>query len=67
MAEALVAVDVMDAVDVTDVVATDLTAVADMEAVAMTVVDVVTASQSQPPSDLRTDLTISPRILSSTP
>ena len=29
----------------TDVVAMDLTAVADMEAVAMTVVDVVTASQ----------------------
>ena len=33
------------AVDVTDV---DLTAAADVEAVAMTVVDVVTASQAQP-------------------
>ena len=60
MAVALVAVDVMSAVDVTDVVATDLTAVVDMEAVAMTVVDVVTASQAQPPSDLITALTKTP-------
>ena len=57
---ALVAVDVMAAADVTDVVATDLTAVADMEAVAMNVVDVVTASQAQPLSDLRTALTKTP-------
>ena len=57
VAVALAAVDVMAAADVTDVVAADLTAVADMEAVAMTVVDVVTASQAQPPLDLRTALT----------
>ena len=60
MAVALAAVDVMAAADVTDVVAAYLTAVADMEAVAMTVVDVVTASQAQPPSDLKTDLTNTP-------
>ena len=39
---ALAAVDVVDVVDV------DLTAAVDMEAVAMTVLDVVNASQSQP-------------------
>ena len=60
MAAALTAVGVMSAADVTDVVAADLTAVADMEAVAMIVVDVVTASQSHPPSDLRTALTNMP-------
>ena len=43
----------LTAVDVTDMVAADLTAVTDTEAVAMTVVDVVTSSQSQPPSDLK--------------
>ena len=53
----LAAVDVMAAADMTDVVDADFTAVADTEAMAMTVVDVVTASQSQPPSDLRTALT----------
>ena len=49
MAVALAAVDVMAAADVTDMVA-----------VAMTVVDVVTASQAQPLSDLRTALTKTP-------
>ena len=53
---ALAAVDVMAAAEVTDVVAADLTEVADTEAVAMTVVDVVNASQAQPPSDLKTAL-----------
>ena len=57
---ALSAVDVMAAADVTDAVAADLTAVADTEAVAMTVVDVVNASQAQPTSDLRTALTKTP-------
>ena len=47
----------LSAADLTDVVAADLAAFADMEDVAMTVVDVVTASQAQPPSDLRTALT----------
>ena len=51
---ALALVDVMDVVDV------DLTAAADMEAVAMTVVDVVTASQAQPLPDLKTTLTKTP-------
>ena len=60
MAVALSAVDVMAAADVTDVVAADLRLVADTEAVTMTVVDVVTASQSQPPSNLKTDLTKTP-------
>ena len=60
MAVALAAVDVMAAADVTDVVAADFKAVADMEAVAITVVDVVTSSQAQPPSDLRTVLTKTP-------
>ena len=57
MAVALSAVDVMAAVYMTDVVAVDLTAVADTEAMVMTVVDMVTASQAQPPSDLETALT----------
>ena len=48
------------AVDVTDVVGADLTVVADTEAVAMTVVDVVTTSQAQPPSDLKTTQTKTP-------
>ena len=60
MAVALAAVDVMAAADVTDVVAADLTAVADTEAAETTVVDVVSASQAQPPSDLRTVLTKTP-------
>ena len=51
---ALVVVDVMAAADV---VTADLTAVADTEAVSMTVVDAVTASQAQLPSNLRTALT----------
>ena len=53
----LAAIDVMAAPDMTDVVGADLTVVAVTEAVAMTVVDVVTASQAQPPSDLKTALT----------
>ena len=57
---ALAPVDVMAAADLADMVATDLTAVADTEAVAMTVVDVVTAPQAQPPSDLKTALTKTP-------
>ena len=57
MAVALAAADVMAAVDVTDVVDAYLTAVADVEAVAMTVVDVVNASQAQPLSALRPALT----------
>ena len=51
MAVALVAVDVMDVVEV------DLTAVTDEEVMAMTVVDVVTASQAQPLSALGPALT----------
>ena len=43
--------------DVVYVVYVDLTAAADVEAVAMTVVDVVTASQAQPLSSLRPALT----------
>ena len=54
---ALAALDVMAAADVTDVVAAYLTAVAETEAVTMTVVDVVTVSQAQPPSYLKTSLT----------
>ena len=50
---ALAAVDVIAAADVTDVVAADLTVAVDTEAVEMTVVDVVTTSQAQPPSDLK--------------
>ena len=45
------------ALAVVDVVDVDLTAAADMEAVAMNVVDVVNASQSQPLSALRPALT----------
>ena len=60
MAVALAPVDVMAAADVADMVAADLTAVMDTEAVAMTVVDVVTAPQAQPPSDLETALTKTP-------
>ena len=44
-------------VDVVDVVDVDLTAAVDMEAVAMTVVDVVTASQAQSLSALIPSLT----------
>ena len=51
MAVALAALDVVDMVDM------DLKAAADVEAVAMNVVDVVTASQAQPPSALRPALT----------
>ena len=51
MAVELAVVDMIDVVDV------DLTAAADVEDVAMTVVDVVTASQAQSLSDLRNDLT----------
>ena len=51
MAVTLAAVDVMDVVDV------DSTAAEDVEAVAMTVVDVVTAYQAQPLSSLRPALT----------
>ena len=54
MAVALAALDVMDVVDV------DLTGAGDVEAVAMTLVDVVTASQSKQLSDLRTALTKTP-------
>ena len=60
MAMELATVDVMAAADVMDVVAADLTAVVETEDVAMTVVDVVTASQAQPPSDLKTALTKTP-------
>ena len=60
MAVALVTVDMMAALDMTDVVGADLTMVADTEAVTMTVVDMVTASQAQPPSDLETALTKTP-------
>ena len=57
MAVALAALDAMAAPDVTDVVGADMTVAADTGAMAMTVVDVVTASQDQPPSDLKTALT----------
>ena len=60
MAMALAAVDVMARPDVTDVVGADITVVADMVAVAMTAADVVTASQAQPTSDLKTALTKTP-------
>ena len=53
----------MDAADVMDVVVADLIVVADTEAVTMTVVDVVTASQAQSPSDLKTALTKTPLIV----
>ena len=54
---ALAAVDVMAAPDVTDVVGTDMTVDGYTGSVSMTVADVVTASQAQPPSDLKTALT----------
>ena len=57
---ALAAVDAMAAPDVTDVVGADMTVVADTGAVAMTVADVVIASQAQPPSDPKTALTKTP-------
>ena len=60
MAVALAAVEVMAAPDVTDMVGADMTVVADMEALTMTVVDVVIASQAQLPSDLKTALTKTP-------
>ena len=50
MAAALAAVDAMAAPDVTDVVGSDTTVAADTGAAAMTVTDVVIASQAQPPS-----------------
>ena len=57
---ALAAVDVMAAPDVTDVVGTDMTVDGYTGSVSMTVADVVTASQAQPPSDLKTSLTKTP-------
>ena len=57
---ALAAVEVMAAPDVTDVVGEDMTVVADTGAVTTTVADIVTASQAQPPSDLKTALTKAP-------
>ena len=48
---------VLAALDVVYMVDVDLTAAADMEAVTMTVVEVVTASQAQPLSALRPALT----------
>ena len=57
MAVALAAVDVMALPDMTEVVGRDMTVVAYTEDVAMTVADIVTASQAQPPSDLKTALT----------
>ena len=60
MAVALAMVDVMAVVPVRDVVDVNLTAVADVEDVAMTLVDVVTASQAQPLSALGNALTKTP-------
>ena len=60
VAVALAVVDVMAAADVTDEVEANVTAVADVESVSMTVVDVVTASQAQPLSDLKTAQTKTP-------
>ena len=60
MAVALAAIEMMAAPDVTDVVGAYLTVVLDTEAVTMTLADVVTASQAQPPSDLKTALTKTP-------
>ena len=57
VAVALAAVVTMAAPDVTDVVGADMTVVADTGSVEMTVADVVTASQAQPPSDPKTALT----------
>ena len=60
MAVVLAAVDVMAAVTMLGMVDMDLTAVADVEAVAMAVVDIVTASQAQPLSTLGPALTKTP-------
>ena len=60
VAMALAGVDAMAEPDVTDVVGADMTMAADTEAVAMTVADVVIASQAQPPSDPTDDLTKKP-------
>ena len=60
MAVALAAVDAMAAPDVIDVVGADMTVVVNTGGVAMTVADVVIASQAQPPSDPKTDLTKTP-------
>ena len=60
MAMALAVVDVLVVPDVTDVVGADMKVVAETEAVSMTVIDIVTASQAQPPSYLKTVLTKTP-------
>ena len=60
MAVALAAVDVMAAPDVPDMVGADMILVADTGDVAMTMADVVTASQAQPLSDMKTALTKTP-------
>ena len=62
MAVVLAVVNVMAALDVTDVVGAYLTVVADMEDVAMTLAEVVTAYQDQLLSDLKTVLTKTPLI-----
>ena len=56
----LAAVDAMAAPDVMDVVGADMTVAADTGAVAMTVADVVIASQAQLPSGLTDALTKKP-------
>ena len=60
VAVALAALDAMAVLYVTDVVGADMTLVADTGAEAMTVADVVTAYQAQPPSDPKTALTKTP-------
>ena len=50
VAMALAAVDAMAVPDVTDMLGADMTVAADKGSVAMTVADVVIASQAQPPS-----------------
>ena len=60
MAVTLSAVDVMAAPDVTNVVGADMTVVADTGAVAMTVADVVIASQAHTPSGPTDALTKKP-------
>ena len=60
MAVALAAVYAMAAPDVTDVVGADMTVAADTGAVAMTVADVVIASQAQPPLGPTDSLTKKP-------
>ena len=60
VAVAMDAVDVMAAPDVPDMVGADMKVVADTGAVEMTVADIVIASQAQPPSDPKTDLTKTP-------